>query len=98
LKRKPDYILVDGFTVPGLPARQIPLVGGDGLSASIAAASILAKVGRDRVMDAYHRRFPQYGFNRHRGYPTKEHIKALKKFGPCAIHRKNFKPVKQLSD
>jgi len=96
LKKKPDYVLVDGFAVPGLPVRQMPLVGGDGLSASIAAASILAKVGRDRVMDVYHRRFPQYGFDRNRGYPTRQHLNALERFGPCSIHRQNFEPIKQL--
>lgn len=97
LKRKPDCILVDGFAIPGLSMQQKPLVGGDGLSASIAAASILAKVSRDRVMEAYHKKYPQYGFNRHCGYPTKEHLKALEIFGPCPIHRKDFEPVKKLS-
>lgn len=96
LKKTPGYILVDGFKISGLDLPQMPLVGGDGLSASIAAASILAKVIRDHLMDAYHQRYPEYGFNRHKGYGTPEHLNALARFGPCPIHRAGFQPVKGL--
>lgn len=96
LKRKPDYVLVDGFQIAGLNLPQMPVTGGDGLSASIAAASILAKVERDRIMDSYDQLYPQYGFSRHKGYATREHLTALKLYGPCPIHRAGFQPVKDL--
>lgn len=96
LKKKPAYILVDGFKISELDLPQMPLVGGDGLSASIAAASILAKVTRDHLMDTYHQHYPEYGFNRHKGYGTPEHLNALARFGPCPIHRAGFQPVKEL--
>ena len=73
------------------------LVGGDGLSPSIAAASILAKVTRDRLMDEYDKVYPEYGFAQHKGYGTAQHIEALKKYGPCPIHRRSFEPVRSLS-
>ena len=92
----PAHVLVDGFRIPGLDLPQTPLVGGDGLSASIAAASILAKVTRDHLMDDYHRRYPQYGFDRHKGYATPEHLRSLASFGPCPLHRAGFQPVKGL--
>lgn len=96
LKIRPAYVLVDGFEIPGLDLPQLPLVGGDGLSASIAAASILAKVARDYLMDSYHQSYPQYGFDRHKGYGTPEHLRALACHGPCPIHRAGFQPVKDL--
>ncbi|MDD4238658.1 MAG: ribonuclease HII [Desulfotomaculaceae bacterium] len=98
LKDKPVFVLVDGFKIPGLNLPQMPLIGGDGLSASIAAASILAKVERDRIMDSYDRRYPQYGFSRHKGYATPEHLSALKLYGPCPIHRAGFQPVKDMME
>lgn len=96
LNVEPAYILVDGFRITQLNVPQLPLAGGDGLSASIAAASILAKVERDRMMDAYHEAYPEYGFHRHKGYGTAEHLKALAGLGPCPLHRAGFRPVKEL--
>lgn len=86
----PDIALVDGNRRPpfGMPVQTI--VGGDGLSASIAAASILAKVTRDRLMEALDSQYPQYGFAVHKGYGTKRHYAALNEFGPCPIHRRSF--------
>ena len=86
----PELALIDGNRAKdfGLPVRTI--VGGDGLSASIAAASILAKVTRDRLMEEYDAQYPQYGFAVHKGYGTKRHYEALRAFGPCPIHRQSF--------
>ncbi len=86
----PELALIDGNRAKdfGLPVRTI--VGGDGLSASIAAASILAKVTRDRLMEEYDAQYPQYGFAVHKGYGTKRHYEALHAFGPCPIHRQSF--------
>lgn len=94
LKRAPDYILVDGRMriVTKCPVKAI--VRGDSLSLSIAAASIIAKVTRDRLMLKYHEIYPQYGFARHKGYGTKLHMKALEEHGPSPIHRFSFRPVK----
>jgi ribonuclease HII len=94
LSVKPDLVLVDGNQKPnsGLPERAI--VKGDGLSAAIMAASIVAKVTRDRLMIAAHERFPEYGFNEHKGYACERHIEALRKHGPCPIHRRTFDPLK----
>lgn len=89
---KPNALLVDAMNVPvDLP--QIELIKGDAKSNSIAAASIVAKVFRDKLMDDYDKIYPQYGFPRNAGYGTKEHIDALKKYGPTPIHRKTFAPV-----
>jgi len=91
----PDYILVDGkFEIP-LTTAQKTLVKGESKSSSIAAASILAKVARDQLMDEYHERFPCYNFARNKGYPTKEHRQALREYGPCNIHRISFRGVKE---
>jgi ribonuclease HII len=94
LSLKPDILLVDGFLIPGVEIKQQAIVGGDAKSVSIAAASILAKVQRDKIMDNYHALYPQYGFDRHKGYGTKQHIEAIMKYGPCPIHRKDFEPIK----
>jgi len=91
------HALVDGLWVKGLPVEQTALVGGDGISLSIAAASILAKVTRDRIMDELDRKYPQYGFARHRGYATAEHVSMLREHGPCPHHRLGFAPVDQPS-
>lgn len=88
-----DWVLVDGLPVPEIPLRQTALVKGDGQSYSIAAASILAKVTRDRLMEAYDREWPEYGFAVHKGYPTAAHVRALRALGPCPIHRRSFGPV-----
>jgi ribonuclease HII len=90
LKLKPTLVLVDGNQETGGPIPSVPLVGGDAISLSIASASILAKVSRDLAMQEYHRRFPDYGFDRHKGYGTSFHLKALASLGPCEAHRKTF--------
>jgi len=90
LSASPDFILVDGLHRVPILTPQKPLVKGDSLSISIAAASIIAKVSRDRIMEMYHRQFPQYNFRQNKGYGTKEHLNAIRQFGPCKIHRKSF--------
>lgn len=91
----PDHVLIDGLPVRPFPLPQTALVGGDGLSLSIAAASVIAKVTRDRLMVEFDARFPEYGFARHKGYGTPQHLAALKKHGPTPIHRRTFLPVRQ---
>lgn len=88
-----DHALVDGLPVAGLPCPSTAIVRGDSRSISIAAASVIAKVSRDRMMEEYDRLYPQYGFKCHKGYGTKAHTEALLKFGPCPIHRRSFRPV-----
>ncbi len=90
----PDFLLTDAVRVPcpGIPQR--PIINGDGLSVSIAAASIIAKVTRDRLMVEFHRAYPQYNFLAHKGYGTEEHLRRLAEHGPCAIHRRSFRPVR----
>lgn len=96
LKVKPDFLMIDGnFTVPEIAISQRAIVKGDLKSFSIAAASIIAKVVRDRIMDNYHQQFPQYGFSHNKGYGTKEHLEALRLHGPTPVHR-NFSPVTAL--
>ena len=95
LTTQPDYVLVDGNQKIPICGRQRTVVGGDGKSASIAAASILAKVTRDLIMAAYHERWPSYRFNTNKGYPTAEHRRAVARFGPCSIHRRTFSGVKE---
>lgn len=93
----PGLVLVDGNrAIPGLTLQQIPLVKGDVRSRVIGAGSILAKVARDHVMDALHLEYPGYGFDRHRGYPTPEHFRALQTLGPTSHHRRSFAPVKNV--
>lgn len=93
LPRKPCHALVDGRPVRGLPVDHTAVVGGDGLSLSIAAASIVAKVTRDRIMADLDAAYPQYGFGRHKGYGVREHLLALQRHGPCPVHRRSFAPV-----
>lgn len=88
-----DVLLVDGLPVPGLPCPSRSIVRGDALSLSIAAASVVAKVTRDRIMLALDRRYPGYGFARHKGYGTAIHLRMLRSLGPCAAHRRSFRPV-----
>lgn len=96
LQPVPDAVLIDGKPVKKYPLHQVALVKGDSLSYSIAAASIIAKVTRDRLMVAMARRHPEYGFEIHKGYPTPAHLAALRLHGPCPEHRRSFGPVAQL--
>ena len=91
LSIQPDHVLVDGRSIPDFNLPQTAIVGGDGKCFSIAAASIIAKVTRDRIMIEYDRQYPQYGFAQHKGYPTKKHIQAIIKHGFCPIHRTSFR-------
>ncbi len=90
LKAEPDILLNDAVTIPGIEIRQVPIVKGDAKSVSIAAASIIAKVTRDRMMAEYEYAYPGYGFAKHKGYGTKEHTESIKRLGPCPIHRRTF--------
>jgi ribonuclease HII len=90
---KPDFLLIDGNFKINSIVRQKPIIKGDQKVISISAASIIAKVTRDRLMQKFHKKYPQYGFDRHKGYGTKAHFAAIKKFGPCKIHRKSFYPI-----
>ncbi len=89
------HALIDGLPVRNFPGPQTALVGGDGLSLSIAAASVIAKVTRDRLMEDFDAVHPKYGFARHKGYGTPAHLAALREHGPCEIHRRSFAPVSQ---
>jgi len=91
---EPDYVLTDGFPVRRLQVPSLSIKKGDAVTASVAAASIVAKVSRDRMMDRYHRRFPGYGFDRNRGYGTREHLDAIRRVGPSPIHRFSFKGLR----
>ncbi len=95
LPAPPDALLVDALTVPGLAIPQQAIIKGDSLSHSIAAASIVAKTERDRWMEAVARRYPEYGFDRNKGYATPDHLAALDRWGPCPLHRRSFAPVRE---
>jgi len=97
LKTPPDFILVDGFDprLKNLPAEAV--TKGEDISLSIAAASIIAKVTRDKIMEESNQKYPEYGFEKHKGYGTQLHQKALHRYGPCAIHRQSFKPIEKLN-
>ncbi|MBF6395922.1 ribonuclease HII [Nocardia cyriacigeorgica] len=95
LGRTPGYVLTDGFRVPGIPVPSLPVVGGDATAACIAAASVLAKVTRDRMMVELDQRLPGYGFAAHKGYNTPEHNAALRQLGPCAEHRRSWRNVRE---
>ncbi len=95
LSPKPDFCLIDGLPVPGFPIASRSLVKGDALCLSIAAASVLAKVTRDRLMRELHEQFPQYGWARNAGYGTAQHLKAIKDYGITPHHRRSFAPVAQ---
>jgi ribonuclease HII len=96
LKAAPAICLIDGLPVPGFPLPSRSIVKGDSLSLSIAAASIIAKVTRDRVMARLDAEYPEYGFASHQGYGTRAHLDALQRHGPCPEHRRSFRPVSQL--
>ena len=97
LRPEPQEVLIDAVPLDRLPMASESIIKGDAKSASIAAASIIAKVTRDRLMDEYDKVYPEYGFAQHKGYGTAQHIEALKKYGPCPIHRRSFEPVRSLS-
>ncbi len=90
LGRAPELLLNDAVTIPGVNIPQIPIIKGDAKSVSIAAASIIAKVTRDHLMLDYDQKYPEYGFAKHKGYGTKQHIEALRQYAPCEIHRRTF--------
>ncbi len=97
LKQKPDFVMIDGkFKIPNCSYSQKAIIKGDELIFSIAAASIIAKVTRDRIMLEMHKIYPDYGFAQHKGYGTRLHLECLKKYGPCLIHRMSFKPCKRV--
>ena len=96
LQPRPAHVIVDGFRIPGLRLPQTALIGGDRRCRSVAAASVLAKVARDLRMDRYHALYPVYGFDRNRGYPTPDHLRALEQFGPTPLHRRSFAPVRRV--
>jgi ribonuclease HII len=92
----PEFVLVDGLPVPDLPCASLAIVQGDSRSLSVAAASIIAKVTRDRIMVVLDQQYPQYSFCRHKGYGTRVHMKALLEYGPCPVHRRSFRPVQEM--
>lgn len=94
LRPVPDYLLIDAVKIPDIKIKQLSIIKGDALSISIACASIIAKVERDEMMKNYDSLYPNYGFARHKGYATREHMLALQQFGPCPIHRRSFEPIK----
>jgi ribonuclease HII len=96
LQPRAEHVLVDGLRIKWLPYRQTALVEGDARSYSVAAASVLAKVTRDRLMRGYHAQYPEYGFADHKGYGTVQHLQAIEKYGACPIHRKTFGPLKPI--
>ncbi len=98
LEPRPDKVLIDAVELTKLPMPSLSIIKGDAKSASIAAASIIAKVTRDRMMLKYDLEYPEYGFAQHKGYGTAQHIEALKKYAPCPIHRKSFEPVRSMTE
>lgn len=95
LSIEPSFVIIDGMPIKDFPFNNESIIKGDTKSLSIAAASVIAKVERDRIMLNYSKEYPEYKFEKHKGYGTKLHLDALKKFGPCKIHRKSFAPVKK---
>jgi ribonuclease HII len=96
LTTPPDILIIDAVSLPSIPIRQISLIKGESISASVAAASIIAKFVRDKIMLDYHRQYPNYNFEKHKGYSTREHLALLQLHGPCPIHRKSFHGVMSL--
>ncbi|CFY08406.1 Ribonuclease HII [Syntrophomonas zehnderi OL-4] len=95
---KPDFLLIDAVKIPDIDINQLAIIKGDTLSMSIACASIIAKTERDQIMKAYDLLYPNYGFARHKGYATREHLLALEAYGPCPIHRHSFEPIKSMRE
>jgi ribonuclease HII len=95
IEMRPDYFLADGNHVPDVPGRAYAVIGGDRKYACISAASVVAKVTRDRIMARFHEQYPDYGFNTNKGYTTPYHLSALARVGPCPIHRTTFAPVRE---
>jgi ribonuclease HII len=96
LSRLPDLLVIDAVSLPSVRIKQFSIIKGESISASIAAASIVAKCERDKIMLEYHRQFPQYHFDKHKGYSTKDHLDMIRIYGPCPIHRKSFQRVMSL--
>ena len=96
LSIKPDMLIIDALSLPSVLIRQISPIKAENVSASVAAASIIAKYTRDKIMLDYHHEYPMYNFQKHKGYSTKEHIEMLQRYGPCPIHRKSFFRVMSL--
>lgn len=95
LRLQPDHVLVDGWALPGITIKQTPIIKGDAKSAAIAAASIIAKTTRDAIMAYYSKLYPRYNFEQNKGYPTPGHLQALNRFGPCWLHRRTFRGVRE---
>lgn len=96
LSTPPDILVIDAVFLPSIPIKQLSPIKGEGISASVAAASIIAKFVRDKIMIDYHRQYPDYNFEKHKGYSTREHLYMLRLYGPCPIHRKSFQRVMSL--
>ncbi len=96
LAPQPEKVLIDAVPLERLPMPSLSMIKGDAKSASIAAASIIAKVTRDRLMDAYDKTYPMYGFAQHKGYGTAQHVAAIREYGPCPIHRVSFEPIRSM--
>jgi len=96
LSMHPDLLVIDAVSLPSIQIKQFSIIRGESISASIAAASIVAKCERDKIMLEYHRQFPQYNFDRNKGYSTKDHLDMIRIYGPCPIHRKSFQKVMTL--
>lgn len=97
LKIKPDFLLIDGrFTIDNFPVSQMAVPKADQMIFSVSAASVIAKVTRDRLLIELDQKYPGYGFAKHKGYGTREHMEAIKKIGPCRIHRKSFSPIGEM--
>jgi ribonuclease HII len=96
LKDRPQHLLIDAFRLPACSLPQTAIVGGDAICLSIACASVIAKVARDRLMVCHDGEYPGYGFAAHKGYATAEHLRALRELGPCALHRRSFSPVREM--
>ncbi|MFH0933089.1 MAG: ribonuclease HII [Nitrospirota bacterium] len=96
LSQPPDILVIDALSLPSIQIKQLSIIKGESISASIAAASIVAKFVRDKIMMEYHQQYPQYNFDKHKGYSTKEHLDMIRLYGPCPIHRKSFQKVMSL--